>query len=379
MGNEGFLIDESYTNGFKQHLNLSKGAWIILLGDLYEFDPEKLSLSGLFNRIFLNFYLDADASISLRVDKKRQELESLFSSEEFSLEPEESKKLYENKILVQYEEELKQKAKSYQKGYGQKIRINNGNISLLRESKETLFYGKYAIGAYLKALFEEYVLLPHYRREQIYFKDSYETILHAIQDKTRLRITFLEESKSGGKNLSGIQYYVSPYGVVQDSTMAFNYLVGYAEKQLESESNKLPDEIKVPMSFMLSRINKISEVRSLSGFISKEKTENLQLLLRQRTAVYLVNKPRVIQVRFTAKGLESFYSQLYLRPQDYEISAKGPDGSVIIVFRCSEEQATAYLFRFGSEAEVIAPFSLRENFIKKYKAALETYSKGSLL
>jgi hypothetical protein len=370
MDIQGFYISDC-TNGLKQHLNLSANAWITLYSDLYEFDPEKLSVSGVLNRILKNFYQEADASISLKTEKKRQEIEDLFTSDEFTFESNESKKIYEDKLLEQYSQGLKDKAFSYPKGLGQKFRINNSNIKLLRELKEADYYK--VIGSYLKSLFEEYALLPHYRREQVYFKDTMDTVLHALQDRSQLKIVVQEKRKDYPNFSVPAHYYVSPLKIVQDSTISFNYLVGYGEKQSSSAELSLLGKEKVPVSFEIGKISSISEVRSMTGFISKEKEELLLSLLRERTASFLDQERIHIRAALTAKGLDMFYSQLYLRPLDYDMSSKGPDGSVVLSFTCSEEQALAYFFRFGKEAEIQSPVSLREEFAKRYQEAAELY------
>ena len=59
----------------KQHLNLSKIAYAILERDMETFGQS--SRSGMLNRIFENCRDDAEASISIALEKRQHELENI--------------------------------------------------------------------------------------------------------------------------------------------------------------------------------------------------------------------------------------------------------------------------------------------------------------
>ena len=85
----GFIIskDDKYSpeDYFHAYVNFSESARLVFKEDMSNFSngsKEKDNETGFFNRIFANFYQEADATISQRVAERREKLESLFSSKE---------------------------------------------------------------------------------------------------------------------------------------------------------------------------------------------------------------------------------------------------------------------------------------------------------
>ena len=137
--NEEYLfekVDDEFCREIKQHLNLSESAWITIEEDMKNFynSEEKQTFSGFLNEVFRNFYAVADASINNRLIEKGNELEALYTSDEFKDLDKKSIKTFIDKYLNVYEEQLKIKAHSYQKGEGRKFRIDKDTIEILKES-----------------------------------------------------------------------------------------------------------------------------------------------------------------------------------------------------------------------------------------------------
>lgn len=376
----GFFLEDSFAEELKQHLNLSDSARLVIDEDIREFDPDHESFSGFLNTIFLNFYQEAEASIWLRKQAKLEELNSVFANSDFAQMDPKAKTLFIQKSIVLYQDELLEKAHAYPKGRGQKIhqkfRINKEMLDVIKGSNEYAFYDN-TIGEYLKAIYEEYALLPRYRREAIYFKDTIDIVKQAITHETKIKIAQFSKSNVAQTKRYSNQFYLTPYKIVQDATYSFNYILAYSER-----INKQPDPNEInetrlgnPTTFRVSRIAKITEITSMGGHISKENKEHLDKLLAERTAAYLATPPEDIVVLFSEKGLDSFRNQIYMRPLDYEIGEKKADGSAEIVFHCSDIQAMNYLFKLGREIEVLSPETLRQKFIARYNDALAVYQK----
>ena len=106
-----FGIDDFATE-LKQHLNLSESAWQVVYDDIHNFYPteEQESFSGFLNRVFKNFYQTAEATISLRFLEKVEELEKLYSSNEFKSLDKKTIAMFIDKYTHVYESELKEKA-----------------------------------------------------------------------------------------------------------------------------------------------------------------------------------------------------------------------------------------------------------------------------
>ena len=163
----GFIINSIDQ---KQHINLSREAWKIIDEDIQNFYIEtRPNLSGFLNRVFENFYEEAQASISYRMDQLYDMIEATFEDALFNQYDDDIKQDVMNRIISVKERFLLEKVKEYPKGEGRKFRINNQNLTILEESIDDTYYNGSA-GLYLKALFEEYARLPYSKREQIFSK-----------------------------------------------------------------------------------------------------------------------------------------------------------------------------------------------------------------
>jgi len=360
----GFWFDDISTE-WKQHINLSESAWIIIHEDIKNFysNEEDESFSGFLNRIYRNYYQLAKATISLRLEEKEEELLHLYSSDEFKKIDSETIATIIDKQLESYEDELISLTKSYQSGHGEKFRINKENLDLLRESLEDEYYDG-SVGKYLKAIFEEYATKPTYIREQIFFDETVEKIKSAIANQRKLKITLNDKVSVRGDKIYNRKFYVSSYKIEQDSTKTFNYLIGYG-LEIDREN-----AIESPCCFRISRIKKINIQNSMGAKISKEKAKELDNLLIERTVMFMSSDPIDIEIRFTDKGLEAFRRQLYMRPRIYTINKEDKH---VYTFRCTEIQAINYFFKFGWDANVISPIELREKMKSRYYKSFKTY------
>ncbi len=353
--------------GLRQHLNLSDNAWLVIDSDNRSFTEESdPKLSTFLNRIFTNYYLRSEASIQERLIQKKHELDKTYSSQEFKNIDKSIKDLFTKQALDIYENELIKKNNSYIKGEGRKIRINKENVKILEDSPDAKYY-KGVIGLYLKSIFEEYVTLPNYIREQIFFWDIYQTINDAIARGKKVSIKSIPRTTVKGDSKVATKFLVTPYKVLQDPTKTFNYLVGFSEKEDLITGEYLEKTIAC---HRLSRIDKINVRESLNGFISKEKKKEIEKTIRDKGVQFLTGEIKNIVIKFTPKGVNTFNRMLYMRPNRYEVDW---DDNLLYTFHCTEFQALNYFFKFGWDANVISPESLRQQFITRYRSALSTY------
>lgn len=352
----------------KQHLNLSEPAWLVVNQDIKNFylGEKEESKSGFFNTILKNFYETSNASIKMRCQNKRAELDSVFSGKTFVPYDNKIKEAFINKYLEEYQKELIEKAFSYPKGHGEKFRINVENVQLLKDEIDEDVYYDGVIGLYLKALYEEYCEKPNYEREQIFFKDTMDKIQLAIKEGRKLKLVIKEKYSPKTKSFYVKKYYVSPYKIVQDDTKSYNYLIGLAEEILDDGS----ESEKRISSFRISRIDRILIMKSMGAFISSENKTKIEDGLIHKKVQFLLGDIIDVKVKFTQKGIESFKRQLYMRPQFYQ---KVKEEELTYIFQCTALQATNYFFKFARDVEILEPIFLREEFIKRYSKALENY------
>ena len=111
-------------------------------------------------------------------------------------------------------------------------------------------------------------------------------------------------------------------------------------------------------------------MRSEGAFISKENQSQIESEIKSKGVQFLIGDVESIKVRFTDRGIYSFNHQFHLRPAEYK-KIDGEENTY--VFECTRKQALNYLFKFGSDAEVLEPQSVREEFIQRYREACMRY------
>ncbi len=362
----GFFINE-ITYELKQHLNLSESAWEVIYNDMSSFYGEsgKGSFSGFLNRVFYNFYQDAEGSVRLCGERMREQLDALAkrNAEVFSDEAITERTL--DLLVCEYEKNALKNATSYPKGIGKKFRVNRQNLDVLRDLDCADLYDD-SIGAYMKAIFEEYATLPQAKREAIFFKDTIDLCSLAISKHNKLKISLSQRFSSKKKESYTRRFYVSPYAIVVDKNGFFNYLIGISE---EIRRDGTLDEKRIT-SFRISRIEKIAIMSSMSGFLSSQRIDEIEKELQTKSPQYMAGELTDVEVLFTTKGLELFDRHLYLRPTVYtKIDTNR------YIFHCTEMQALHYFFKFGRDVQILSPEHLRERFISYYREALAAYEK----
>jgi predicted DNA-binding transcriptional regulator YafY len=166
------------------------------------------------------------------------------------------------------------------------------------------------------------------------------------------------------------KFYISPYKIVQDSTKSYNYIVGISEEIFDDNTTGE----KQISSFRISRIEKIMMCRSMSGFLSQEKKDNIENELITKLPQFMAGDLIDVKIRFTKKGLEQYNRLLNIRPNNY---TKVKNENLTYIFHCTEFQAMTYFLKFVKEIEILEPLYLREKFIARYKEALAVYEKDN--
>ena len=361
----GFWFEEE-AKEWKQHINLSMNAWLIINEDMRNFyidEEDQGSFSGFLNRVFQNFYETADATISLRYDQKIEELENFYKSNNFKGLDKGAIFAFIDTYTEQYKSSLIDKAQSYPNGDGKKFRINKDSLEILRNLEDDEYYD--SVGKYLKAIFEEYVSKPTHEREQIFFSDTINIIKQAINDQRRLKITLATKSSVKGDITYNRTFYVAAYKIIQDYSKNFNYLIGYSKELRNGETLE-----EKQCCYRLSRIIKIDIQKSMGGKISQEKESELEDMINKKDPMFISGDILDIKVRFTKKGLESLKRQIHMRPRVYEVDE---NDKYLYTFHCTEVQAMNYFFKFGWDANILEPQELRDKFILRYERSFKSY------
>lgn len=341
-------FDEIANN--KQHLNLSRTAYEVIQNDMFAFGESKLS--GFINTIFENYHMEAEASISITLNTLHGHLYELFSDVNSD---EKTKNKLIKKLLDARAKEIKSKNDAYENGNSFKFWLNAKNFRYLTEPMTECEEDKYysSRGKYIKCVIEEYARLPFIERERIYYNDFVQIITEAIKTKKMLRIASDSNCKI---------YSVCPYNLLCDPLSTANYLIGYC-RPYESPEAKLQ-----PCSFRLSALKSIKIEKSKGFYLKAEEKNNLTRTISTRGVQFMVEKEAEIVVKLTDKGIEKYHRQTHLRPA---FTKKLSDN--IFSFTCTTSQAEFYFFKFGKDAKILSPQSLRDRFSKLYTDAKELY------
>jgi hypothetical protein len=211
----------------------------------------------------------------------------------------------------------------------------------------------FTIGIYLKALVEEYALLPYYKREEIFFKDRVDDINDCIEAGYSLKISYR------GNNL-----IVIPYKIEQDKWSSFNYLLAATKD----------NGILTPYNARIAFIEKLDKVRKKEPPLTKQEKGHLEKDKKKKGIQFIRDETGIIKVLLTKVGQNMYKHMLFLRPNFTDIK-KTDTNEAIYSFNCTERQIEYYFVKFGKEAIVLEPVELRDRIYKIYEDAVESYKQ----
>ena len=220
-----------------------------------------------------------------------------------------------------------------------------------KESKPIIDYiDKYllmgrSLSEYFRNMFASYAALPQDKREAIIFKPQYEAVLKAIKEKKKVFITT--------SNSFNNKFETAPYAIANSKEELHLYVIG-----VQKGCNPI----------RLSRITSITQLSADATF-TKEQT-----LLAERMIQYgpqFIYKPfeKEVLVELTAKGLDKYKKMYVHRPIPTKIDNNH------YYFNCSYSQIIQYFVRFGEDAKVIYPQTVRDEIISFHRKALLRYTK----
>ena len=313
--------------------------------------------STILNKIITNFAHLAEASISRSIENELGRYQS--GLDRFD----ENTRLQVRRMLEDaHRKKIEEKIKSHDSYGGIKFKLNKENLEYLTrecpEDKNMIYQGngRAVIGKYLKALFEEYCERSYLERERIIYADRFDTIETAIKNGEQLKALLRDDPKMG----SAKYVHIKPYKIVTDPLSMYHYLAGY----LSSPKEK-PDE---SFSYRISGFKDIKRLKERS-FIKKESRTRLEEEIRENGPQFLCGNLAEFKIRLTDEGIAKYNRLLHLRPQYASID----QSKKIYTFRCTEQQIEYYFFKFGADAFIMSPKSLRVKFGDMYRNALGAY------
>lgn len=334
--------------------------------DFYLSDSStSVPLSSLVNHLVVQYHSQAQISIAVQLNQRKEDLEQILSGMSAASRRIAIQKLLENERL-ELERQRDELSETIRLSAGAKqrvlIRLNKEVINeLANHFKKTGLFaeGQYYnnnIGQYLKFLLEEYVRLSSPRREEIFYGPW-------LNKKTGIITTAIangQELQVALRSTPTVTSVFRPYAVHLDEESRYHYLVGYWDPQGKGR-----------WQTACLRLNSLCKVQLelVCRPLTKTERQALQRQIAQKGVAYLSGKhtPVTIRVQLTPEGERLYRSIRHMRPA--VVTPPGPDR--IYTFSCSAYQAKTYFLRFGKDARVLEPASLRRQIARFFKGGLE--------
>ena len=339
-------------------LSLSPEAYSTIISDMDIFQNGR-NFDGFINKIIANYKDTAYASISLAKEREREKYINWIKSVSGNTKISAEDSACLDRLIEGYTNELTLKMNSFKNGELLKPRIKNENYDDLNMGtssfQEEAYYPRE--GKYIKALLEEYALLPFFEREGVFYKNAIDNINDAIRAGNLIKLKYVNRKQQQ------TQITVRPYKIASSSLLRYHYLIA------------LPVDEETSIDILVLRISRISEVKKLSrtSHITIQERSHIDELIRTKGIQYMVSQNSDIKVALTEQGYKLYKSILYLRP-NAKIDKEGDKW--ILTLSCAEEQVKNYFFQFGKEALVLYPESLKQWFLDKYADAAKKYKEG---
>lgn len=303
----------------------------------FEFLKKDLSLN---KNSFINSLIIAYFEQFMKEEKNEREL-LIIQAKKYNLVGEDVDKFI-NQVLKMYYNNY-QKKESYSETIS--FRPTKKSIYAIDYIENNLL-SKSTLSDFFRRLFYRYCSLPQYQRERIIFKDIYQKISKAIDDRKQVYIAT--------RFNAGNRFSTSPYtfSVVKEET--YNYLLCKDEKSYRT--------------FRLSKIQDCIITDKEAVFDEKDRSHFERMMMYGPQYLYLDNDQEA-EVILTKKGQKYFKSFYVYRPVVDRIEGNH------YFFKCSIDQLTQYFSRFGSECYVIKPNNLRMRLINYYKEAYRNLVK----
>lgn len=354
-----YFKENTMGQGTKQTLSLTDYAWYILKCDYSAFIGKTSNSQNVSARficdLFLKFFMDSNASVEIICKQREREIQKILGTKN-----EEAAHVL---IKAECSKIKRDAAKRIRETSVEQSKHNTvyipfeipEKIALYAEGSERFYYSTYkeSKGHYMRyfsAVIEEYVRLPYYEREKVYFKEIADTVKSAMLRHCALIFCYEEKKVSG-----------YPLGIELDEWSSYNYLL-----LLDKESKVHP--------YRIARMTKTSLSENDIFEIDNKKKQSIYQEQITPVGIQFAGEEAVkTEIFLTEAGWSMYNRMVFLRPRYTEFYSEPEKNGYICNFECSERQIRYYFFKFGKEAEILSPKNLREYFKNNYKKAYKNH------
>ena len=325
------------TEKYKIYLSEDTKARLATDAELFEFTRENgtVNLNGFLKELIVNYFDQYRSDNEELLGNVLGELTSVKA-----LKPKDANTLAD-RIIRTY---INNKEQLPGKGAVITLTVSGASYNIIKIIENNLLKDN-SLSGYMKDMFLSYLSIPRSKREEIIFKDSYNTINKAISEGRLLSFT------SRGHDHKVI---VEPYLISTSKEEQFSYLLCHDQRQKKNRS---------------FRISRLSNVFVTSHTFTKDKKVEDELIRKGARSPYSMSEDIHAVVQMTERGRQMYTMIVKNRPYVTYI-----DGD-LYHFDWPEMQLEDYFRRFGKDAVVISPKSLRSKLRNYYSRALEAYAE----
>ena len=327
------------TEKYKIYLSEDTRARLINDAELFEFQKKdgSVNLNAFLKTMIINYF------DQYRFDSERLLINITNDLKSMTSIDDKNAVFIAEKIISTY---VKPDDKHSSKNIALSLTVSGSSYGIIRIIENNLLKD-ISLSQYLKDMFNSYLSIPRSEREAIIFKDTYEDIKKALKEH---RVMSFTNTTSGEEQ----SYFVEPYVIAPSKEEQCNYLLCMDRK------------IQKPRTFRVSRLRSV--------FVTSDKfvvDDGILKGLREKA----VRSPHSVSpnihavVRMTEYGIKKFKVVTKNRPIVTNIEGD------LYHFDWPELQLEEYFKRFGRDALVLEPESLKESIRKYYYYGLREYSK----
>ncbi len=222
---------------------------------------------------------------------------------------------------------------------------------------------KMTFGSYFNSLLIDYFSEPMAKRETILYKPIYDELRSYCNKQTPITI-YTKNDKA---------HKIIPYKIVQGHNGMFNYLLcgESADTLLNNEPNT--ENITEARCYHLYYIDQIEFDKSRRcDKLSKQVLHQLDMMIKKGPE-HAINSSESASIKMTEEG-HNLFKRVYSDRPIPDGPAKKKENHYIYTFTdCSLDQLYFYFRRFGPEAEILEPESLRKRLIEFHEQSLAVY------
>ena len=327
------------TEKYKIYLSDDTRSRLLNDAELFEFtkNDESVNLNAFLKTLIVNYF-----------DRYRHDSEHLLSGimqdlTDITAISDKDAALLADKIISTY---IKKDSLDDSKNSALTLTVSGPSYEILKIIENNMLKDT-SLSRYLKDMFNAYLSIPRSEREGIIFKDTYEDITRALKEH---RILSFTNTTTGDEKA----YLVEPYIIASSKEEQCNYLLCKDRKT------------RKPRTFRISRLRSVFVTPDTFPVDPDTQKELREKAIRSPHSVSLTVQA---VVRLNKYGVKKFKAITKNRPIVSKIEGD------LYYFDWPELQLEEYFKRFGRDAMVIEPASLKEKIKKFYYYGLREYSK----